>query len=187
MTAPNRRFVRYLRIAAQITVASVALLTIVFLVRSYWFGDHIFGAWDGRLMHVLVGQGHINVTVESHVTSQQDFAWFATSPRTGRLYPQILARLGTVDHSISVLGVSYTSGTNKPPAGSGDPIPYQSLHLHLGWVLLGISLIFALTMRGMLVRRRRERMVRLGRCPNCEYDLRASSDHCPECGRQKQP
>lgn len=39
-----------------------------------------------------------------------------------------------------------------------------------------------LRLRAILLHRRRRKRIAHNLCPNCGYDLRASSDKCPECG-----
>jgi hypothetical protein len=57
------------------------------------------------------------------------------------------------------------------------------------WWIIGIPLwLAALATAAMPVRRgvaflSRRRSTRRGLCPFCRYDLRASADRCPECGR----
>lgn len=50
--------------------------------------------------------------------------------------------------------------------------------------LWAVFVIFAVLPAARLAGRlRQNRRLRSGRCPGCGYDLRASTDHCPECGR----
>lgn len=51
------------------------------------------------------------------------------------------------------------------------------------WFAVATSAILpALWIQGVHRHRRRTRRIRLGLCLTCGYDLRASSDRCPECG-----
>ena len=57
------------------------------------------------------------------------------------------------------------------------------------WAVPAWSLVFAFTVLPAIVvlrelrAARRRRRSRLGLCPACGYDLRASPGRCPECGR----
>ena len=49
------------------------------------------------------------------------------------------------------------------------------------WLLAGLFLVLPVVWYHR--RRRLRRRVRTGACPGCGYDLRATPDRCPECGR----
>jgi len=70
-----------------------------------------------------------------------------------------------------LLGLSYCRSIQRSLGGLYDgmsiDVPY--------WFLCGLSAI-------PLIVTLRRRKPREGRCPHCNYDLRATKDRCPECG-----
>jgi hypothetical protein len=56
------------------------------------------------------------------------------------------------------------------------------------WVLALLTAVMPAAFIGSRVKRRRgvARLAR-GLCPSCGYDLRATPDRCPECGRSTKP
>jgi hypothetical protein len=71
------------------------------------------------------------------------------------------------------LGFAYVSGVN------GYVGEFQALAIPY-WFIVLLTAIAPVT-----VWRRRRRQLRrrqTGQCPGCGYDLRATPDHCPECG-----
>jgi hypothetical protein len=50
----------------------------------------------------------------------------------------------------------------------------------LFWIAFGIAVYFWLPRR-LRINREVENLI-FGRCPKCGYDVRATPDHCPECG-----
>lgn len=72
---------------------------------------------------------------------------------------------------------------NLTPGGSlylQPPIPIQTI---VGWLTEGCwALVVGLLALYALRWFRAERAMAAGRCPQCDFDLRASVDRCPECG-----
>lgn len=68
-------------------------------------------------------------------------------------------------------------GWDRPPGGFSVVVSHWLLSLSTGALALGV-------LGRSLARRWSARRALIGHwCPNCGYDLRASPDRCPECGR----
>jgi hypothetical protein len=85
--------------------------------------------------------------------------------------------LGWSANQTRVWGFAIGSGTNQAGATIVFAVPL--------WFLTMLSAIPLGSF--YLIRRRLRRISRLGLCPNCGYDLRATPERCPECGTQVQP
>jgi hypothetical protein len=76
-------------------------------------------------------------------------------------------------------------------AGSGYQrvfvVPMTVMYALAGLPALWIVLWFARLQMGYAEGRRREAALRAGRCAACGYDLRATPDRCPECGKIPPP
>jgi hypothetical protein len=180
------------------TAGSLLLLaaTIFVWVRGYWVGDEIYrNRWwyDGATAaqresaywlfngRGLLGVGHRRQFARVAPSPQFDalnaapeYSWKQARPPVAPgaepIAPSVMERLGFLF------------------PGDGAPIPPNSLswHSYREWIAPAWSLavVFALlpAARAALAIRRR-RASGLGLCPACGYDLRATPERCPECGR----
>jgi hypothetical protein len=162
-------------------------------VRSYWVedrlvwrrfdppGPYVHAVEDApRMTDVLLtsGWGHLWVSVDSRY-------WYED------LVTVLDLELGGDDE------VRWSRSAARPPARSDSgfwgrlgfrthwhaPSPGDRLHrmrqMGVGLPLWAVALPLAAAPVARLLRRRR---IRVGHCPACGYDLRATPERCPECG-----
>ena len=84
------------------------------------------------------------------------------------------------------VGDAQQFGLPRPPWGFSyatlDRVPGQPELLYVTVPLGSVCLLAAVLPMATALRWRKARKQRRGLCPACGYDLRASPDHCPECG-----
>ena len=80
-------------------------------------------------------------------------------------------------------GVAQVWVTNDRLEPASGMLPARSVILPIWWVSAALALPVIFRLAWIVPQRaRRHRRWRLGLCPACGYDLRASPDRCPECG-----
>ena len=120
-----------------------------------------------RNIHVRSERGYIDLgRVETLVQKPPAFVKYTPDP-TNAEYSRTFLGIGRVRReSTAFLVVSVEEAIR---------IPY--------WALVALPLV-PLAIRWRRTRRATAR-TRQGRCPTCGYDLRATTDCCPECGKTK--
>jgi hypothetical protein len=183
-----------------LVIASATAWIASYHVDTCWFwqassdidGVRYLGIYDGNLFFIS--------ETEPILQSPPMFPWWSPNFDKDRHELEMLhdfARMIGRDFGFRFGGLSGGSGIVKPSGpGSinlhytsrrrGSPLTVAAVTMPLWlFVLLGTStgtLPSILKWRNRLRRQSREDR---GLCANCGYDLRASPDHCPECGEQK--
>ena len=154
---------------------SVAL--VVMWVRSYWYSDsatlrRIYARYGVKSLY-----GMITVYYAKYPrrTSASRFSWHTQTYHVSGLAMRDLV-LRENKKSDYLLGFGYGINRRWPFYSNSDVwIPYWFFVVVTGI----LPAIWTLRWRRL---HREARAIRLSLCPNCGYDLRASKDHCPECG-----
>ena len=180
------------------TVALLSLLacvaTLGLWVRSYFPDDLHVGCTEGRLIlcfseaRVTAFWSEIDATQAPRQVVRVPELW--RRARAGQFIgPRTFTAPATPNGPITLL--------NKPPvierflgiefiseSRGGTTVDYRMIGIPLAYFVLA----FAAWPLIWLVRRWRSRSrIRAGCCRNCGYDLRATSDRCPECGTPVEP
>jgi hypothetical protein len=185
--------------------AAVSLLlcvaTVALWVRSHYVGDELqWERWEGAVRRkdpgdwthwtytiqiaagsvsisrdVLYGDGPNAVKTLGRFLGRSGFSYRRNPPEVPFF---ALAATGFAEEPLC-WGFRYKHGTLPQP---GWPRPALEQH-NLTVPLWSLAAVFAVLPLPWVVRRVRILMrSRVGRCPKCGYDLRATPARCPECG-----
>jgi hypothetical protein len=156
--------------------ACVAALAAV--VAGHWRSMWVGHAGASRSMGLHSTRGLLTLTWWEDAALTAD-GWYAGSREAPP--PE---NVGPAEDARRVLGLTFYEGRTSPSNTSrfGGNRPYWSITCPHWLVAIVAALYPALRLRRWWQRRRGGGA---GRCLRCGYDLRATPDRCPECGRAK--
>lgn len=172
-----------------VTVAAVviAALSVAGWAASYWrtliVRHHDL---DGQVARVVNVGGYRGLLVLNHYrTSPKVEQVWAPPPADweGFHYMALSGQQGELDTLPSGTAGFAFEAESSPGGGNGQ----YTVCIPLWFVFILGLLTVLLASRGIRRRARRRSRLRVGRCPECGYDLRASAGTCPECGAGPQP
>jgi outer membrane protein assembly factor BamB len=181
------------------TLACLGMVALALTLWA-WAGSYSSNHFIGLKRFALSGSDQLEVATgidwaDGAVTfGRRQTVWNGSFPRGTqgdatapfwwtRRPPPILSNGICLEEPVGDLGLHRFTWTHRSrPSGAAlGPQAQTSLTLPL-WL---IAALFALTPFAWLTGLWRDRgRIPKGHCPNCGYDLRATSGRCPECGRQ---
>ena len=159
---------RLLTIAAAVSLV-LCMVVAGFWVRSMWRWDHVSRHWFAPGRHRVIAldsnRGRISLN------------WGALPDAPGR--PESVRTTRTSGSPRDVTVTAWQRWAYEYQRTSNGPEVIRYLAVHDVWL---VALTSVLPGCWVLVARRRRRLLMLGRCAACGYDLRATPERCPECG-----
>lgn len=158
--------------ALRITLLALCVVMIVFWIRGYYAHDALW--CQARKGGPLIGV--VSVLASTSLIIHERYGW-----RPG-VYWRSTEETGTVQQMIH--------RTSREPNWEFCGFGFAHSYAWRTWVLtvpdwLVIVLAGAWPLKWTLHKRRVARRDKSGLCPACGYDLRASPQRCPECGKQR--
>jgi hypothetical protein len=161
----------------------LCVATVGLWVRSYWYLDD-YEHWDSQadlLWNVVSTAGGIQLGKAERFSEwvnpslmRHSEGWHVFSP--GLFDGQLFAGAGTTTYK-DLLGFRFARGII-----GADPCAFWSIRVPLWFVVLMSGACPAAWLASAMRYRRRATRRKLGLCPTCGYDLRATPARCPECG-----
>jgi hypothetical protein len=181
-----------------VALALLAALVCVLWLRSRSVVDvlALFVGTDGRVQVVASGGGRVCVAL-TNIGFGREVAWTAVREATAgvpelvhqdldvariQIYPPpdpAKVAAGADPFGDGYLGFTFASSQSAVlPALADSQLVYATIP---HWAI-ALPLLAWIAWRVFGPAARRQRRLKRGQCVTCGYDLRASSDRCPECG-----